>query len=135
MTKTNHYLTALAILVTLAAMTAVAMVTKGGNAGAATKAGTTVTIKAEGVDLFGKVKSTKLSCLGNRTVKVYKQKGSFPDPRGRDKKLFKDQSNRNGHWDTGNTGQAQGKFYALAERTVSHEQIVCKRGVSKTIKV
>ena len=74
MTKTNHYLTMLATLLTLAAMTAVAMITTGANATAATKAPTTVTIQAEGVDLFGKVKSTKLSCLANRTVKVYKQK-------------------------------------------------------------
>jgi hypothetical protein len=34
MTKTNHYLTALAILVTLAAMTTVAMVTTAENAAA-----------------------------------------------------------------------------------------------------
>ena len=80
MTKTNHYVTALAVLMTLAAMTAVAMVTTVGNAGAATKAGTTVTIQAEGVELFGKVKSTKLSCLGKRTVKVYKQRGAKQSP-------------------------------------------------------
>ena len=104
-------------------------------AGARAKTPTTVTIEYNGDGFQGKVKSPRAHCVKRRTVKVYKQKGSFPDPRGRDKKLFKDKSNRNGRWDTGNTGQAQGKFYALAERTVSHEQIACKKGVSKTIKV
>ena len=47
---------------------------------AATKARTTLTIQAEGVDLFGKVKSSKLGCLGDRTVKVYKQKGAAQSP-------------------------------------------------------
>ena len=131
MTKTNHYLTALAILVTLAAMTAIAMVTTGGNAGAATKAGTTVTIQAEGVDLFGKVKSTKLSCLGDRTVKVYKQKGTAQSP-ATDRVIASDTSERQGDvgvWSVGNTGM-EGKFYALATGTDS-----CKKGFSKTIKV
>ena len=81
MTKTNNYLTTLAVLIALAALTAVAMVATAGNADAATKARTTLTIQAEGVDLFGKVKSSKLSCLGNRMVKVYKQKGTEQSPR------------------------------------------------------
>jgi len=103
--------------------------------GARANTPTTVTIEYNGDGFQGKVKSPRPHCVKSRTVKVYKQKGSFPDPRGRDKKLFKDKSNRKGRWDTGNTGQAQGKFYALAERTVSNEQIACKKGVSKTIKV
>jgi hypothetical protein len=129
MTKTNHYLTALAILVTLAAMTAVAMVTTGGNAGAATKAGTTVTIQAEGVDLFGKVKSTKLSCLGNRTVKVYKQKGAEQSP-ATDRVIASDISERQGDvgvWSVGNTGM-EGKFYARTGATLE-----CKGDTSPTI--
>jgi len=104
-------------------------------AGARGNTPTTVTIKYNGDGFHGRVKSSMAHCVKSRTVKVYKQKGSFPDPRGRDKKLFKDKSNRKGRWDTGNTGQAQGKFYALAERTVSQEHIACKRGVSNTIKV
>ena len=129
MTKTNHYLTALAVLVTLAAMTTVAMVTTVGNAGGATKAGTTVTIQAEGVDLFGKVKSMKLSCLGNRTVKVYKQKGAEQSP-STDRVIASDTSERQGDvgvWSVRNTGM-EGKFYARTGATLE-----CKADSSPTI--
>ena len=77
----------------------------------------------------GKVKSSKSKCVKNRTVKVYKQKGSSQDP-STDKKMFKDTSGSDGSWDTGNSGQAKGRFYALATGTDS-----CKKGFSKTIKV
>ena len=113
MTKTNHYLTTLAVLIALAALTAVAMVATAGNADAATKARTTLTIQAEGVDLSGKVKSSKLSCLGNRTVKVYKQKGTQQSP-STDTVIASDISERvgdHGEWSVGNTGM-EGKFYA-----------------------
>jgi hypothetical protein len=129
MTKTNHYLTMLAILLTLATMTAVAMVSSTANAGAATKAGTTVTIQAEGVDLFGKVKSTKLSCLGNRMVKVYKQKGAEQSP-STDRVIASDTSERQGDvgvWSVGNTGM-EGKFYARTGATLE-----CKGDTSPTI--
>ena len=122
MTKTNHYLTALAILVTLAAMTAVAMVTTVGNAGAATKAGTTVTFQAEGVDLFGKVKSTKLGCLGDRTAKVYKQKGTARSPTT-DPVIATHTSERQddvGVWSVENTGM-EGKFYARTRATLDYK--------------
>jgi hypothetical protein len=129
MTKTNNYLTMLAVLVTLAAMTAVAMITTVGNAGAATKAGTTVTIQAEGVDLFGKIKSPKLSCLGDRMVKVYKQKGSEQSP-ATDPVIASDTSERvgdHGEWSVGNTGM-EGKFYARTRATLE-----CKADTSPTI--
>jgi hypothetical protein len=129
MTKTNHYLTALAVLVTLVAMTAVTMAATAGNAGAATKAGTTLTIQAEGVDLFGKVKSTKLSCLGNRTVKVYKQKGTEQSP-STDPVIASDISERQGDvgvWSVGNTGM-EGKFYARTRATLE-----CRGDSSPTI--
>src|SRR5215212_8144738 len=116
MTKTNHYLTALAILMTLAAMTAVAMVTTVGNAGAATKAGTTVTIQAEGVDLNGK-------------VKVYKQKGAEQSP-STDRVIASDTSERQGDvgvWSVGNTGM-EGKFYARTGATLE-----CKADSSPAI--
>jgi hypothetical protein len=105
---------------------AVAMV---GTAGARGKATTKVTIKYNGDGFEGKVKSPKAKCLKNRTVKVYKQKGSSQNP-STDKKLFKDTTDNEGHWDTGNSGQAKGKFYAVAKGTTS-----CKKGFSKTIKV
>jgi len=105
---------------------AVAMV---GTAGARGKAATTVTIKFNGDGFQGKVKSSKSKCVKNRTVKVYKQKGSSQDP-STDKKMFKDTSGSDSSWDTGNSGQAKGRFYALATGTDS-----CKKGFSKTIKV
>ena len=83
-------------------------------AGARGKASTTVTIKYNGDGFQGKVKSSKSKCVKNRTVKVYKQKGSSQDP-STDKKMFKDTTEDNGSWDTGNSGQAKGKFYALAK--------------------
>ena len=129
MTKTNNYLMALALLVTLAALSAVAMVAAGGNAEAATKAGTTLTIQAEGVDLFGKVKSGKLSCLGNRNVKVYKQVGASQSPSS-DPVIASDISERQGDvgvWSVGNTGR-EGKFYARTRATLE-----CKGDTSLTI--
>jgi hypothetical protein len=98
-------------------------------AGARGKAETTVTIKFNGDGFQGKVKSPKAKCVKNRTVKVYKQTGSSQDP-STDKKMFKDTTDNEGNWDTGNSGQAHGKFYALAKGTDQ-----CKKGFSKTIKV
>ncbi len=98
-------------------------------AGARGKASTTVTIKFNGDGFQGKVKSSKAKCVKNRTVKVYKQKGNSQDP-STDKKMFKETTDNEGSWDTGNSGQTHGKFYALAKGTTS-----CKKGISKTIKV
>jgi hypothetical protein len=98
-------------------------------AGARGKADTTVTIKYNGDGFQGKVKSSKGKCVKNRLVKVYKQTGSSQDP-STDQKLFKDTTGSDGSWDTGNSGQAKGKFYAVAKGTSS-----CKKGISKTIKV
>ena len=129
MTKTNNYLTTLAVLIALAALTAVAMVATAGNADAATKARTTLTIQAEGVDLSGKVKSSKLSCLGNRMVKVYKQKGTQQSP-STDTVIASDISERvgdHGEWSVGNTGM-EGKFYARTRGTIE-----CTGATSTTI--
>ena len=129
MTKTNNYLMVLAILVALAALTAVGTIASSGNAEAATKAKSTLTIQAEGVDLFGKVKSTKLSCLGNRTVKVYKQKGTTQSP-STDPVIASDTSERvgdHGEWSVGNTGM-EGKFYARTRGTLE-----CTGATSTTI--
>jgi len=129
MTKTNHYMTALAVLVTLAALTALTMVAVAGNAEAATKARTTLTIQAEGVDLSGKVKSSRLRCLGNRTVKVYKQMGTVQSPQT-DPVIASDISERQGDiglWSVGNTGR-EGKFYARTRGTLE-----CTGATSTTI--
>ena len=75
----------------------------------------------EGVDLFGKLKSPKLSCLGNRTVKVYKQKGTEQSP-STDPVIASDTSERvgdHGEWSVGNTGM-EGKFYARTRGTLEY---------------
>ncbi len=129
MTKTNNYLMALAVLVTLAALTAVTMVATAGNAEAATKARTTLSIQAEGVDLSGKVKSTRLGCLGGRTVKVHKQMGTQQSPTT-DPVIASDISERQGNigvWSVGNTGR-EGKFYARTRGTLE-----CTGATSTTI--
>src|SRR5215213_3229277 len=129
MTKTNHYLTALAVLVTLATLSALMMAVAPGNADAATKAKTTLTIKAEGIDLSGTVESKRLSCLGNRKVKVYKQVGTEQSPKT-DPVVASDTSERQGTigvWSTGNTGKS-GKFYARTGGTLE-----CTGDTSETI--
>ncbi len=129
MTKTNHYLTALAVLITLVALTALTITVAPGPVEAATKAKTTLTIRAEGVDLSGTVQSSKLSCLGERKVKVFKQMGTQQSPQT-DPVVASDISDRQGDqgvWSTGNTGKA-GKFYA---RTVG--TLECTGANSETI--
>jgi hypothetical protein len=129
MTKTNHYLTALAVLVTLAALSALSMAVAPSNADAATRAKTTLTIKAEGVDLSGTVESQRLSCLDERKVRVYKQVGAQQSPKT-DPVIASDISERQGNigvWSTGNTGLA-GKFYARTGGTLE-----CTGATSKTI--
>lgn len=77
---------------------------------AAAPAKSTVTIKAAGVDLSGKVKSTRTACKVGRTVLVYKV---LPDGNH----LFSsDTSDERGRWDTGNTGQ-EGTFFAKVKKT------------------
>ena len=103
---------------------AVAVVGVGVASGAAR---TTVTIKYNGDGFQGKVKSAKPKCVRNRTVNVYKQKGSEPN-RSVDEKLYTDTSDSEGRWDTGTSGQAHGKFYARAKRKTG-----CRAGISPTI--
>jgi hypothetical protein len=129
MTKTNNYLYLLAALMTLVMLAALTTTMTSNAVQAATKARTTLTIQAEGVDLFGKVKSAKLSCLGNRTVKVYKQKGTEQSP-STDPLVASDISERVGDvgvWSTGNTGK-EGKFYARTRGTLA-----CTGATSQTI--
>ena len=82
------------------------------SASAAGAAKTTLTIKAQGLDLSGTVQSSRGSCLGDRNVKLYKQKGKEQRP-STDTLVATDTSERqgdHGEWSTGNTGM-RGKFY------------------------
>lgn len=89
------------------------------------KAKTTVTIKAQGVDLSGKVKSSRQACITNRQVNVIKQVGARGG--GDDKKFASDTASSDGSWDTGNTG-TPGHFYAKVKATSK-----CKGDTSPTI--
>ncbi len=90
-----------------------AMLSFTGIAGADVVAETTVTIKAEGRDLFGYVKSpSPLRCADDRIVKVFKvtQDGN--------QLIGTDNASLNGDrymWSLGNTG-LRGKFFAKAPR-------------------
>jgi hypothetical protein len=97
---------------------------------AAGRAETKVTIKANGLDLFGFVKSEKPKrCADGRKVLVIKQKGK----RGGDddEKFASDTAGLSGdryRWETGNTG-TPGRFYSKVRRTEK-----CKGDTSKTIR-
>jgi len=96
----------------------------------AAKAATTVTIK--GPDhVYGYIHSQKAKCLGGRTVRVYKQKGSTQKP-SVDKVMDSTTSDRQGsrgNWDIGNPGFPSGKYYAEVTKTSS-----CQSAFSKTVK-
>lgn len=104
--------------------------TAGVAAGAAGAAPTTVTIKAEGVDLSGTVSSPKpKKCAKGRTVNLIKQIGTRGG--GDDQKIGSDTAELQGSkyvWDTGNTG-ISGRFYAKVKAIPG-----CKGGTSKTVK-
>ena len=76
--------------------------------------GRTVTIKAEGTDLSGKVKSPRAACKDDRKVIVFKQVGARGG--GNDKRFASDTAESDGSWNTGNTGTA-GRFYAKVRPT------------------
>jgi hypothetical protein len=119
----------LALLV--ATMIAAAILIIPGQA-SATAAATKVTIEGPNGDFHGEIHSVKLKCLGNRTVRVFKQAGSVQAPKT-DKVIGSDTSERNGdhgEWSVGNTGYKKGKFYARASKTP-----ICKAGSSPTIKL
>ena len=82
-------------------------------ANAASPAPTTVTIQAEGTDLFGKVSSTRTVCKAERKVIVIKQVGTRGG--GDDIRFATDTSDSDGDWNTGNTG-TEGKFYAKVKK-------------------
>lgn len=89
----------------------------------------TVTIKAEGTDLSGRVSSPMDTCAAERKVVVYKQKGARGG--GDDKRFATDTAGeQNGKWvwSTGNTG-TEGRFYAKVRPIAG-----CKGDSSPTIR-
>jgi hypothetical protein len=96
---------------------------------AAPRANNVVTIKAEGTDLSGTVKSKRRACKNERKVFLVKQKGAKGG--SNDKVIATDITeldNGVGEWSTGNTG-IEGRFYAKIKRTP-----LCKAAVSPTVR-
>jgi hypothetical protein len=112
-------------------LTLTAVLAIGGVAGARALGDTTVTIRAEGSDYFGTVRSNRPArCADGRKIVLYKQKGTEQSPSS-DTKIGMDTAEQQGDryvWATGNTG-IYGKIYARAGRTES-----CKADTSPTIK-
>jgi hypothetical protein len=109
----------LAAVGALAVCGAVALPGVAGAGTAAKAAKTRVTIHYNGDGFEGKLKSSKAKCIKNRKVKVFKKNGQ---------KLYSDTTETDGSWNTGNSGQIHGSFYAHTGRKPG-----CKPGTSKTI--
>jgi hypothetical protein len=90
------------------------------------KATTTVTIKAEGVDLSGKVKSPRQACITDRKVILVKQIGARGG--GDDINFASDTASSDGSWSTGTTGTA-GRFYSKVKPTAQ-----CQGDTSPTVR-
>jgi len=117
-------------LVTLGVVAACAVPAANGTAHASvsrSSAATTVTIKAEGLDLSGRVKSTRRSCVTDRQVNLIKQIGTRGG--GDDLKFASDLAGSDGSWETGNTGTS-GRIYAKVKATTA-----CQGDTSPTIRV
>ncbi len=112
-TKTRRALTALvaALAVAGAATTSLA---------SASPSHDKLTIHYTGDGFEGKIKSSKQSCRANRTVTVHKASG---------KELYSDTTETDGSWNTGNSGQVRGRFYATVNAKGG-----CLPLVSKTIR-
>ena len=89
-------------------------------AGASSSAKTKVTIHYNGDGFQGKLKSSKAKCKRNRTVKVFRKSDG--------RKLYSDTSDSDGRWNTGNSGQIHGTFYAHTSKIPG-----CKGGTSESI--
>ncbi|WP_183093887.1 hypothetical protein [Nocardioides stalactiti] len=90
-------------------------------------ADSTVTIQAEGTDLFGKVKSPRASCKADRFVVLFKVIGTRGG--GDDSHFANDTTDTDGDWNTGNTG-TPGRYYAKVRKTPN-----CQADSSPTIRV
>jgi len=109
--------------------TAAAVLVSAPSSQAAPRANNVVTIKAEGTDLSGTVKSKRRACKNERKVFLVKQKGAKGG--SNDKVIATDITELDdgvGEWSTGNTG-IEGRFYAKVKRTA-----LCKAAVSKTVR-
>jgi hypothetical protein len=114
-------------IITAAAAGCALAVVPGLAVAAAAPAGVTVTIKAEGTDMFGVVKSPKpAKCADDRTVKVYKLVHGEPHLWATDTTELQ---GKKGVWSTGNTG-TEGRFFAKVGKKPG-----CKGDVSPTIRV
>jgi hypothetical protein len=105
--------------VLLVAALAAALAVAGPAAAKKKPAKTTVTITAVSDGFFGFVKSPKPGrCANNRTVTLYKQLGQGQHP-ATDLKYMTEVAELQGtryRWDTGNSGNVTGRFYARAGR-------------------
>ena len=120
----------MALLVLFLAAVALTLLALAGPASAAGPAKTTLTIRAQGTDLSGTVQSRRGSCLGDRNIRLYRQKGKEQRP-GSDTLVATDTSERqgdHGEWSTGNTGM-RGKFYVRTGKVPG-----CTGAASKTIR-
>jgi hypothetical protein len=86
-----------------------------------------VTIKGTNGDYYGKVKSADSDCLADRTVVVYEELGSSPDPHS-DQKIGYDTTDPDGSWSIGNSGFKHGSFYAKVKKSSE-----CGGALSKVI--
>lgn len=87
---------------------------------------TVATIRAEGVELSGRVRSSSPSCVAAREVVVFKQVGGRGG--GDDRRRYSDVAERDGRWSTGNTDES-GRFYAKVGAAPA-----CGRDVSPTVR-
>lgn len=129
-TKTNTALGYTTFAICLLVAVALAILALADPALSAGPAKTTLTIRAQGLDLSGTVQSSKLRCVGNRNVRLYKQRGTTQNP-SVDNQIAMDTSERQGNrgvWSTGNTGLS-GRFYVRTARVPG-----CTAAVSKTIR-
>jgi hypothetical protein len=110
------------LLVAVGALAICGAVLMTGAAGARSPAKTRVTIHYNGDGFQGKVKSQRARCIRNRTVKVFRKSTG--------QKLYSDTSDNEGRWDTGNSGQVHGTFYAHTPRKPG-----CKGGTSESIHI
>jgi hypothetical protein len=122
-------ITTRALAAAVGTATAAAVLVSAPSSQAAPRADNVVTIKAEGTDLSGTVKSKRKACKDERKVFLVKQKGAKG---GTDDKVIASDTtelqNGVGQWSTGNTG-IEGRFYAKVKRTA-----LCKGATSPTVR-
>lgn len=128
-TPTRPLAAAVGLAATAALIVSAAPTSNADGSARAGRAAVTVTIKAQGTDLSGIVKSKRLACKKEVTVLLYKQKGAKG---GADDSLFATDTTglQNGKWtwNTGNLG-TEGRFYSKVKRTPK-----CKRAISPTVR-